>query len=103
MPAQLIDGLALSKSIRAGLAERANKLALRARAPGLAVILVGNDPASEVYVRNKVRACAEAGIASVLQRLDGSVGEEELIEHIRAFNADSRIDGILVQLPLPGH
>lgn len=103
MPAQLIDGLALSKLIRSELAARAKALAQRARAPGLGVILVGNDPASEVYVRNKVRACEEAGIASVLERLSDRVSQAELIERIRALNADSRIDGILVQLPLPDH
>ena len=103
MPAQLIDGLALSKLIRCELAARAKALAQHVRAPGLGVILVGNDPASEVYVRNKVRACEEAGIASVLERLSDRVSQAELIERIRALNADSRIDGILVQLPLPDH
>jgi methylenetetrahydrofolate dehydrogenase (NADP+)/methenyltetrahydrofolate cyclohydrolase len=102
MTAQLIDGLALSRKIRARLAEQAAALAHAGRKPGLAVILVGENPASEVYVRNKVRACGEVGIHSELYRLPGGASEEELLERIRRLNADPNIDGILVQLPLPG-
>jgi methylenetetrahydrofolate dehydrogenase (NADP+)/methenyltetrahydrofolate cyclohydrolase len=101
MSAQLIDGLALSRKIRTRLAEQAAGLAQAGRKPGLAVILVGENPASEVYVRNKVKACGEVGIHSELYRLPGGTSEEELLERIRRLNADANIHGILVQLPLP--
>ena len=101
MAAHLIDGVALSRKIRAGLAEQAQALAQAGRKPGLAVILVGENPASEVYVRNKVKACGEVGIHSELYRLPGGASEDELLERIRRLNADANIHGILVQLPLP--
>ena len=96
MTAQLIDGTALSKAIRTDIAARAAQLTAQGRQPGLAVILVGDDPASAVYVRNKVKACAEAGIHSVLEKYDASLSEAELLARIEALNADPTIHGILV-------
>ena len=103
MTAQLIDGNALSRQLRAGVAARAAALAARGHTPGLAVVLVGDNPASQVYVRNKIKACAEAGIHSVLEQHDASLSEAELLARIAALNADPAIHGILVQLPLPAH
>jgi methylenetetrahydrofolate dehydrogenase (NADP+) / methenyltetrahydrofolate cyclohydrolase len=103
MTAKPIDGVALARQIRAGVAERAATLAARGRRPGLAVVLVGDDPASAIYVRNKVRACAEAGVHSVLEKYDAALGEAELLARIDALNADPSIHGILVQMPLPRH
>jgi len=103
MTAQLIDGAALSRALRAGLAQRAAALTAAGRRPGLAVILVGDDPASAVYVRNKVRACEEAGLHSVLERYDASMAQDALLARIAALNADPAIHGILVQMPLPAH
>ncbi|OGB06078.1 MAG: bifunctional methylenetetrahydrofolate dehydrogenase/methenyltetrahydrofolate cyclohydrolase [Burkholderiales bacterium RIFCSPHIGHO2_12_FULL_69_20] len=103
MPAQLINGTALSQQIRTEVAARAAALAARGIQPGLAVILVGEDPASAVYVRNKVKACAETGLHSVLEKYDASFGEAELLARIRALNDDPAIHGILVQMPLPKH
>ncbi len=103
MTAQLIDGIALSKSIRSKIGVRAAALAAAGHRPGLAVILVGDDPASAVYVRNKVKACAEAGMHSVLEKHDAALGEAELLARIAALNADPAIHGILVQMPLPPH
>jgi methylenetetrahydrofolate dehydrogenase (NADP+)/methenyltetrahydrofolate cyclohydrolase len=103
MPAQLINGTALSQQIRADVAIRAAALTARGTRPGLAVILVGEDPASAVYVRNKVKACAEAGFHSVLDKYDASLPEAALLARIRALNADPAIHGILVQMPLPRH
>jgi len=103
LTAQRIDGLALSLRLRAEIAQRAATLAARGCRPGLAVILVGDDPASAVYVRNKVKACADAGIHSVLERHDAALAEDALLARIDALNADPAIHGILVQLPLPPH
>ena len=103
MTATLIDGAALARSLRTQVAERAAALTVRGRPPGLAVILVGNDAASAVYVRNKVKDCEESGIRSVLQRLPESTPEAVLLAHIQALNVDPLIHGILVQLPLPAH
>lgn len=103
MPAQLIDGIALSTQIRAQVAERAAALTSRGRKPGLAVILVGDDPASAVYVRNKVKACQEHGLHSVLEKYEATLTEAELLARIAALNADPAIHGILVQMPLPRH
>ena len=103
MPAQLINGTALSQQIRADVAHRAAALTARGVKPGLAVILVGEDPASAVYVRNKVKACAEAGFHSVLEKYDASLPESDLLARIQALNADPAIHGILVQMPLPRH
>ena len=101
MTAQLIDGVALSRQLRAELTQRTRTLTALGQQPGLAVLLVGEDPASQVYVRNKVKACAEAGIHSLLERHPASLSEAELLARIKALNADPRIHGILVQLPLP--
>jgi methylenetetrahydrofolate dehydrogenase (NADP+) / methenyltetrahydrofolate cyclohydrolase len=100
MTAQLIDGIALSKTLRADIAARVARLPTP---PGLAVILVGDDPASAVYVRNKVKACAETGLHSVLERYDADLPEAELLARIAALNDDPTIHGILVQMPLPRH
>jgi methylenetetrahydrofolate dehydrogenase (NADP+) / methenyltetrahydrofolate cyclohydrolase len=103
MTAQLIDGVALSRQIRAEVAQRAAALAARGHRPGLAVVLVGEDPASATYVRNKVKACADAGVHSVLEKYDASMTEAELMARLDALNADPAIHGILVQMPLPKH
>ena len=99
----LIDGKATAAALRAELAEAvAAARSDGARAPGLAVILVGEDPASQVYVRNKERACAEAGIVSFPHHLPAQTSQADLLALIRACNADANVDGILLQLPLPG-
>ena len=103
MTAQIIDGTALSKEIRAEVAQRAAALTARGTRPGLAVVLVGDDPASQVYVRNKVKACEESGLHSVLERYPASLSEAELLARIGALNLDPAIHGILVQMPLPRH
>ncbi len=103
MTAQLIDGNALSKQLRASVAERAAALRARGITPGLAVVLVGDSAASQVYVRNKVKACEDNGIASVLEKYDASLTEAALLARVDALNSDPSIHGILVQLPLPPH
>ena len=103
MTAQLIDGNALSRQLRTQVAERAAALKARGVTPGLAVILVGDNPASQVYVRNKVKACEDSGLYSVLEKHDASMTEAELLARVEALNNDPSIHGILVQLPLPNH
>ncbi|EGI76164.1 bifunctional methylenetetrahydrofolate dehydrogenase/methenyltetrahydrofolate cyclohydrolase FolD [Hylemonella gracilis] len=103
MTAQLIDGIALSKQLRSEVAQRAAALTARGRQPGLAVVLVGDNPASQVYVRNKVKACEESGIRSVMEKYDATLSEADLLARITALNTDPTIHGILVQLPLPAH
>ncbi len=103
MTAQLIDGNALSKHIRTEVAARAAALTARGTRPGLAVILVGDNPASQVYVRNKVKACQDSGLHSVLEQYPASMTEAELLARVSALNDDPAIHGILVQLPLPPH
>ena len=103
MSAQLIDGVALSRSVRAELKIEVDQLKERNVTPGLAVIIVGDDPASHVYVRNKMRACAEVGFHSVLQTLPSDTTQTALLAQIHALNDDSNIHGILVQMPLPKH
>ena len=103
MTAQLIDGVALSKKLRADVAVRAAALRARGVVPGLAVVLVGDNPASQVYVRNKVKACEDSGLHSVLESYPATLGEAELLGRIDALNRDLAIHGILVQLPLPAH
>lgn len=106
MPAletRIIDGVALAGRIRSALRDRAARLAARAAPPGLAVIIVGDDPASRAYVRHKVRACADVGVRSLLVELPGDTTEEALLATIAGFNADAGVHGILVQLPLPKH
>jgi len=100
---QLIDGARIARTLRAGLAQRVAALAAAGTTPGLAVILVGEDPASQIYVRNKVRACAEVGIRSLQETYPASLGEGELLARIAALNADPAVHGILVQQPLPKH
>ena len=103
MTAQLIDGNALSKQLRGEVAQRAAALTAKGLKPGLAVVLVGDNPASQVYVRNKVKACEDAGLHSVLEKYDASMSEAELLARVHALNNDPGIHGILVQLPLPKH
>jgi len=101
MPAQLLDGNFLSKKLRAEIAARGAIATAKGVRPGLAVIVVGDNPASQVYVRNKVKACEDAGFHSILERYSVELGEEELLARIATLNADPAIHGILVQLPLP--
>lgn len=101
MPAELIDGLAIAKKIRSEVKEEAAELVRRGVRPGLAVVLVGDDPASAVYVRAKGRACEEAGMHSITLRLSAETSESELLAHVDALNADAAVHGILVQMPLP--
>jgi methylenetetrahydrofolate dehydrogenase (NADP+)/methenyltetrahydrofolate cyclohydrolase len=103
MTAQLIDGNALSAQVRGEIKQRAAALTARGTTPGLAVILVGDNPASAVYVRNKVKACADAGLHSVLEKYEVTLSEAELLARVDALNKDPAIHGILVQLPLPKH
>ncbi len=103
MTAQVIDGTALARDIRADVARRAQALAQRGAKPGLAVILVGDDAASQVYVRNKVKACVEAGLHSVFEKFVATLSQSELLARIEALNADPTVHGILVQMPLPKH
>ena len=100
MPAQLIDGKAFAGEIRRGIREQTRT---RLRAPGLAVVLVGKDPASEIYVRNKHQGCQEVGFISRAYDLPADTPEEKLLALIEELNRDPSIDGILVQLPLPPH
>lgn len=99
----IIDGKAISAEIREDLKEKVTKLKGKGIVPGLAVVLVGDDPASAIYVRNKERACQEVGMHSVVHRLDAETTEEQLLSLVDNLNNDSSIHGILVQLPLPGH
>ena len=103
MTAKLIDGNALSKTLRADVATRAAALAARGHQPGLAVVLVGDNPASEVYVRNKIKACEDNGLHSSYDRYPATLPEADLLARIDALNSDPKIHGILVQLPLPKH
>ncbi|QJY33116.1 MULTISPECIES: bifunctional methylenetetrahydrofolate dehydrogenase/methenyltetrahydrofolate cyclohydrolase FolD [Diaphorobacter] len=103
MTAQLIDGNALSRQLRTEVAARTAALKDRGISPGLAVVLVGDNPASQVYVRNKVKACEDVGFHSVLEKYDASMTEEQLLARVQALNNDPSIHGILVQLPLPKH
>lgn len=103
MTARLIDGKALAARLRTELVSRVAQLQAHGRRPGLAVVLVGDDPASAVYVRNKIKACEDCGIRSVFEKLPADVGEAQLLAVIDRLNADSTLHGILVQLPLPRH
>lgn len=103
MTAQIIDGIALSKQLRAEVAQRTLALKSRGITPGLAVILVGEDPASQVYVRNKVKACFDSGLHSVFEKYEATLSQSELLARIEALNHDASIHGILVQMPLPKH
>lgn len=104
MTAQIIDGKQIAAELRKSLKQRVDKrLANGLRKPGLAVILVGNDPASEVYVRNKRKGCDEVGITSTAYDLDSNTSQEKLLSIIDELNEDESIDGILVQFPVPDH
>ena len=100
---QLIDGVALSARLRAQVAGDVVTLKARGVTPGLAVILVGEDPASAVYVRNKVKACGDTGVHSVFEKYEATLTERALLDRIAVLNADPTIHGILVQMPLPKH
>ncbi len=101
MTAKILDGAALARTIRAQCAVRAAALTKAGTQPGLAVILVGEDPASSVYVRHKVKDCEESGIRSILERMPADTTEAALLARVEALNADPSVHGILVQLPLP--
>jgi methylenetetrahydrofolate dehydrogenase (NADP+)/methenyltetrahydrofolate cyclohydrolase len=101
LPADLIDGRAIAQKVRADVAERAKKLLARGVTPGLAVVLVGDDPASAVYTSAKTKAAEEAGMYSVNVRLPARTTQADLLSRIDALNADPKIHGILVQMPLP--
>jgi len=104
MSARIIDGKSIAENVRQQIKQGIDqRLAAGKRRPGLAVILVGNDPASEIYVRNKRRACDESGVLSRSYDLAEDTSQQQLLELIDALNEDRQIDGILVQLPLPGH
>jgi methylenetetrahydrofolate dehydrogenase (NADP+)/methenyltetrahydrofolate cyclohydrolase len=100
---RLIDGKALAAAVRQALRPRVDALTATGRQPGLAVVLVGDDPASAVYVRNKIKACEETGLRSWFDHLPASTSESELLARIQSLNADPAVHGILVQLPLPRH
>ena len=103
MSAQLIDGNALSRQTREQVSQRVAALKAKGITPGLAVVLVGDNPASQVYVRNKVKACEDTGMHSVLEKYDATLTEADLLARVEALNNDPSIHGILVQLPLPAH
>jgi methylenetetrahydrofolate dehydrogenase (NADP+)/methenyltetrahydrofolate cyclohydrolase len=103
MTAQLIDGNALSKKIRSEVAHRIQALEARGIAPALSIILVGEDPASQVYTKHKVNDSVETGLDATLERYPADMTEEALLVRIRELNADPQVHGILVQLPLPKH
>ena len=103
MPAKIIDGKALAQRIRATIATTATRLTAGGTTPGLAVVLVGADPASQIYVRNKTRACVDAGIRTFDHHLPADTAEATLLELVLRLNEDPAVDGILVQLPLPPH
>jgi methylenetetrahydrofolate dehydrogenase (NADP+)/methenyltetrahydrofolate cyclohydrolase len=103
MAAQILDGKSLAAQLRAGVKQRVAALAQRGKRPGLAVLLVGDDPASRAYVGNKTRACEETGILSRQLDFPATLSEAALIAEIEKLNADPAIHGVLVQLPLPGH
>ncbi|MGP1613807.1 MAG: bifunctional 5,10-methylenetetrahydrofolate dehydrogenase/5,10-methenyltetrahydrofolate cyclohydrolase, partial [Pollutimonas bauzanensis] len=103
MTARLIDGKALADTVKAEVAQRVLALKDRGVVPGLAVVLVGEDPASQVYVRNKAAACEKAGLHSRVLRLAADISEQRLLDVVRQLNEDDAVHGILVQLPLPKH
>lgn len=100
---QVVDGIALSTQLRANIATRVLALKARGITPALAVILVGEDPASAVYVRNKVKGCIDTGVRSVFEKYQATLSEADLLARIAALNADPTIHGILVQMPIPKH
>jgi len=103
MAAKIVDGKALAARLRGVMADEVKQLMARSVRPGLAVVLVGDDPASQIYVRNKTKALAEAGFACFDHHLPADTAEEKLLGLVGELNADRAVDGILVQLPLPKH
>jgi methylenetetrahydrofolate dehydrogenase (NADP+)/methenyltetrahydrofolate cyclohydrolase len=103
MPARIIDGRALAARVRQEVADGAAELAARGVVPGLAVILVGDDPGSQIYVRSKERAAEKVGVRTFDHRLPATIAQSELLALIHTLNADDAVDGILLQLPLPKH
>ncbi len=103
MSAIVLDGKKISAEIRSELRSRVESLTQKQRSPGLAVILVGEDPASQIYVRNKVKACQELGIRSLKSTPRASITTDELLALVESYNQDPEVDGILVQVPLPRH
>ncbi len=103
MSATIIDGNVLAKQVRVEITARTSALVSKGIQPGLAVLLVGEDPASQVYVRNKVKACEDVGMFSILERHPADLTESSLLQRIDQLNNDPKIHGILVQLPLPKH
>lgn len=101
MPAELIDGRAIAKKVRADVSERTKRLAAQGIKPGLAVVMVGDDPASAVYTNAKAKAAEEAGMYSLNLRLPPDTSQADLLKRVDALNSDPRIHGILVQMPLP--
>jgi methylenetetrahydrofolate dehydrogenase (NADP+)/methenyltetrahydrofolate cyclohydrolase len=101
LPAELIDGVAIARSVRAEVAREVSVMKAAGIQPGLAVILVGDDPASDVYVRAKGRACEEAGMRSITMRLPATASEREVLDRVSDLNDDECVHGILVQMPLP--
>jgi methylenetetrahydrofolate dehydrogenase (NADP+)/methenyltetrahydrofolate cyclohydrolase len=103
MSAKLIDGVAVAKKVRSQLKERVQRLTADGIQPGLAVVLVGVNPGSKVYVRNKARACEEVGVHSEIHEFPEGVEQETVLQRLAALNINPRIHGIIVQLPLPAH
>src|SRR5581483_4689050 len=103
MSAQIIDGIAVSAAIRAELTERVKRLREKGYEPGLAFVIVGENPASISYVRSKARACEETGLNNQTLNLPDTISQEELLNVVREINADPRWSGMIVQLPLPKH
>ena len=103
MRGQIINGKELAQKKRETLKQEVEKLKEQGIVPGLAVVLVGDDPASQTYVRNKQKACEQVGIRSMLYHYDGNISEQFLLEKIKELNEDPQVHGILVQLPLPNH
>jgi len=103
MAARIIDGKVLAAKLRSTIADEVKRLVARQVQPGLAVVLVGDDPGSQIYVRNKTKALAEAGFACFDHTLASDTAEDKLLGLVRELNSDGRVDGILVQLPLPKH
>ena len=103
MKAELIDGKAIAAQIRDEVQEEVEQIKTKGKTPGLAVILVGDDPASHVYVRQKGKACEKAGIYSITKLLPATVSQQELLDYVNQYNNDPKFNGLLVQLPLPDH
>lgn len=101
MPCQIIDGKGLARKIKEEIRRQTEEFIIQGRQPGLAVVLVGEDPASQIYVNYKAKDCEESGIKSQVIRMPDSTSEEELLEQVKELNGSNDIDGILVQLPLP--